>query len=82
MITGSGLRDALLADPADAARLGAAGIGPEQLDAALDPAEYLGAAAEFVQRALTAHRGFEEGRVDDRRGARRPGHDSRADDRR
>jgi 3-carboxy-cis,cis-muconate cycloisomerase len=53
--TGTGLRDALLTDAACAARLSAAQITPEQLDVALDPANYLGAAAEFVQRALAAH---------------------------
>ena len=32
-----------------------AGVTPEQVAAALDPAGYLGAAAEFVDAALTAH---------------------------
>jgi 3-carboxy-cis,cis-muconate cycloisomerase len=55
-VAGTGLRDALLDDPAVAARLAEAGIGPDQIDAALDPARYLGAADEFVRRALSAHR--------------------------
>jgi 3-carboxy-cis,cis-muconate cycloisomerase len=33
-----------------------AGISAKQIDAALDPSGYLGAAAEFVSRALAAHR--------------------------
>jgi 3-carboxy-cis,cis-muconate cycloisomerase len=45
------LRTALLADPAVAAHL-----GPTALDAALDPAGYLGSADRFVGRALAAHR--------------------------
>jgi 3-carboxy-cis,cis-muconate cycloisomerase len=51
----SGLRAALLHDPAVAARLRAAGIGPDQIDAALDPAGYLGATGEFIRQALAAH---------------------------
>jgi len=35
--------------------LEAAGITPDQIDAALDPAHYLGAAAEFTDAALAAH---------------------------
>jgi hypothetical protein len=46
---------ALLADPATAAALHDAGIGRADLDAAVDPAGYLGASAEFVRRALAAH---------------------------
>jgi 3-carboxy-cis,cis-muconate cycloisomerase len=56
---GTGLRAALLGEPAAAARLAAAGIGEAQIDAALDPAGYLGATAEFIRRALTAHQDFE-----------------------
>jgi 3-carboxy-cis,cis-muconate cycloisomerase len=56
---GAGLRDSLLADPASAAQLAAAGIGQDQIDAALDPAGYLGATATFVRRALGAHRDIE-----------------------
>jgi len=48
---------ALLADPATAAALHDAGIGRADLDAAVDPAGYLGASAEFVGRALAAHAG-------------------------
>jgi 3-carboxy-cis,cis-muconate cycloisomerase len=32
-------------------------LGPEGLDAALDPAAYLGVTAELIDRALAAHRG-------------------------
>jgi 3-carboxy-cis,cis-muconate cycloisomerase len=49
------LAAALLADPAAAAALRDAGIGPAELAEAADPASYLGAAAEFVRRALAAH---------------------------
>jgi 3-carboxy-cis,cis-muconate cycloisomerase len=49
------LPEALLADGPTAATLRAAGIGPPELAAAADPAGYLGAAAEFVRRALAAH---------------------------
>jgi 3-carboxy-cis,cis-muconate cycloisomerase len=52
---GISLPAALLADPAAAAALRAAGIGRAELDAAVDPAGYLGSAAEFVRRALAAH---------------------------
>ena len=36
-----------------------AAIGPDEIDAALDPAGYLGAAGQFVRRALAAHRDTE-----------------------
>ena len=49
------LRDVLLGLPQSAERLEAAGITPEQIESALDPAGYLGAAAEFVDAALAAH---------------------------
>jgi 3-carboxy-cis,cis-muconate cycloisomerase len=49
------LPEALLADGPTAATLRDAGIGPTELAAAADPAGYLGAAAEFVRRALAAH---------------------------
>jgi 3-carboxy-cis,cis-muconate cycloisomerase len=49
------LPEALLADEPTAATLRDAGIGPTELAAAADPAGYLGAAAEFVRRALAAH---------------------------
>jgi 3-carboxy-cis,cis-muconate cycloisomerase len=39
-----------------AASCAAAGVTPAQAEAALDPAGYLGAAGEFVDAALAAHR--------------------------
>jgi 3-carboxy-cis,cis-muconate cycloisomerase len=51
---GQTLREALAAGP-EADRIAAAGITPGQLNAALDPAGYLGAAGEFVAAALAAH---------------------------
>jgi 3-carboxy-cis,cis-muconate cycloisomerase len=53
---GISLQEALLDDDA----LARAGYGPEELAAALDPARYLGTAAEFVRRALAAHREYDE----------------------
>jgi 3-carboxy-cis,cis-muconate cycloisomerase len=53
---GGDLRDALLGSPDRAARLGDAGITAAQIDAALDPAGYLGSAAAFTDQALAAHR--------------------------
>ena len=53
--TGYGLIAALLDDPDVAAALRGAGIGEAELAAAVDPAGYLGASAEFVGRALAAH---------------------------
>jgi 3-carboxy-cis,cis-muconate cycloisomerase len=50
------LRTALLGDPDLRGRLDAAGVAPAQVEAALDPASYLGAAGEFVDAALAAHR--------------------------
>jgi 3-carboxy-cis,cis-muconate cycloisomerase len=52
---GVSLPDALLADPAAAAALRDAGISRADLDAAVDPAGYLGASAEFIARALAVH---------------------------
>jgi 3-carboxy-cis,cis-muconate cycloisomerase len=49
--SGLPLRDVLLA----AAEVEAAGISAEQVDAALDPAGYLGASEEFIAAALRAH---------------------------
>jgi 3-carboxy-cis,cis-muconate cycloisomerase len=49
------LRDVLLSVPAMAGRLASAGITPEQIEAALEPAGYLGAADVFVANALRAH---------------------------
>ncbi len=51
---GRTLGEALL-DRLDASQLAGAGVTPEQVTAALDPAGYLGAAAQFVDAALTAH---------------------------
>jgi 3-carboxy-cis,cis-muconate cycloisomerase len=56
------LRDVLLGLPQSVQRLDEAGITATQIEAALDPAGYLGAAAEFVDAALAAHRTFREGR--------------------
>jgi len=55
------LRDALLGLPRPAEQLDRAGITPEQIDAALDPARYLGAAREFTDAALAAHDRFTAG---------------------
>jgi 3-carboxy-cis,cis-muconate cycloisomerase len=41
-----------------------AAIGPDDIDAALDPSGYLGAASQFVRRALAAHRGTERALAD------------------
>jgi 3-carboxy-cis,cis-muconate cycloisomerase len=51
---GSTLGEALL-DRVGDSRLAEAGVTPEQIRAALDPAGYLGAATEFVDAALAAH---------------------------
>ena len=53
------LRDVLLAAPQLEDRLASAGITPEQIESALDPAGYLGAAGAFVGAALQAHKTFE-----------------------
>jgi 3-carboxy-cis,cis-muconate cycloisomerase len=52
----STLREALLGVPDVWRRLDQAGITTTQIDAALDPASYLGAAGEFADAALAAHR--------------------------
>jgi 3-carboxy-cis,cis-muconate cycloisomerase len=49
---GRGFRDVLLELPEVVD-----GLGPERLDAALDPAGYLGVAGELIDRALEAHHG-------------------------
>jgi 3-carboxy-cis,cis-muconate cycloisomerase len=54
------LRDVLLGLPQSAERLEAAGITAEQIESALDPAGYLGAAAAFVDAALAAHQSAKE----------------------
>jgi 3-carboxy-cis,cis-muconate cycloisomerase len=56
------LRDVLLELPRSAQRLEEAGITPRQIEAALDPAGYLGAAGEFIDAALAAHATMREGR--------------------
>jgi 3-carboxy-cis,cis-muconate cycloisomerase len=60
---GQPLRAALLDDPDLRGRLDAAGITPAQVEAALDPASYLGAAGAFVDAALAAHRAAAAGRA-------------------
>jgi 3-carboxy-cis,cis-muconate cycloisomerase len=50
------LRDVLLAIP----DVEQAGVSAEQLDAALDPAGYLGASAQFIDAALRAHEHLRE----------------------
>ena len=52
---GQQLRDSLLGTPDIRQRLDEAGIAPEQVESALDPAGYLGSAGDFVDAALTAH---------------------------
>ncbi len=47
----------VLGAPVLATRIEAAGVTREQIDAALDPAAHLGAAAVFTSAALAAHRG-------------------------
>jgi 3-carboxy-cis,cis-muconate cycloisomerase len=49
------LREAMLGLPGVRERLDQAGVGPAELDAALDPAGYLGAAREFTDVALAVH---------------------------
>jgi 3-carboxy-cis,cis-muconate cycloisomerase len=49
------LQDVLLAVPKLEERLTAAGITPEQIEAALEPSGYLGSAGSFVTAALDAH---------------------------
>lgn len=53
--SGVPLRDVLLATPQFVEQLSAARIGQEQLEEALDPASYLGAAEAFIAAALDAH---------------------------
>ncbi len=55
------LRDVLLGLPQSAERLEAAGITPEQIESALDPAQYLGSSSVFVDAALAAHQQQEKG---------------------
>jgi 3-carboxy-cis,cis-muconate cycloisomerase len=53
------LRDVLLAVPKLEERLTSAGITAEQIDSALEPSGYLGAAGAFVTAALDAHKALE-----------------------
>ena len=53
------LRDVLLAVPKLEGRLASAGITPEQIESALEPAGYLGAADAFVTAALSVHAAIE-----------------------
>ncbi|HEX6525705.1 MAG TPA: lyase family protein [Streptosporangiaceae bacterium] len=55
MSAGLPLRDVLLGVPELADRLTAAGVTPEQVEAALEPAGYLGATGTFIDAALAAH---------------------------
>ena len=50
------LRDVLLDVPELADRLAAARITPEQVEAALEPASYLGSSGAFIDAALAAHK--------------------------
>src|ERR1700761_2112600 len=59
------LRDALLGLPRPAEQLEKDGITPEQIDAALRPARYLGAAREFTDAALAAHDRFGKDSAED-----------------
>ena len=54
--SGVPLRDILLSDPDLEDKLAQAGITQADIDQALDPAGYLGAADDFVRAALAAHR--------------------------
>jgi len=53
--SGLPLRDVLLASPGLEERLKETGITADQIEAALDPAGYLGASDDFVSAALEAH---------------------------
>ncbi len=53
--TGVSLREALLGPAEPREQLGRAGVTPAQIDAALDPAGYLGASRQFTDAALAAH---------------------------
>jgi 3-carboxy-cis,cis-muconate cycloisomerase len=54
--SGLPLHDVLLATPQLERRLDDAGITAEQIEAALDPAGYLGSSEVFITRALESHR--------------------------
>jgi 3-carboxy-cis,cis-muconate cycloisomerase len=53
--SGIPLRDVLLASPEIEGKLAAAGITADQVERALDPAGYLGAAQTFITDTLMAH---------------------------
>jgi 3-carboxy-cis,cis-muconate cycloisomerase len=53
--SGLNLRDTMLDTPEIRQRLDEAGITPERIESALDPAGYLGSAGEFVNAVLAAH---------------------------
>jgi 3-carboxy-cis,cis-muconate cycloisomerase len=53
------LRDVLLAVPRLEDRLASAGISAEQIESALEPAGYLGAADAFITAAIDAHRSMD-----------------------
>ncbi len=55
------LQDVLLSVPKLEERLTAAGITPEQIDSALEPSGYLGAADAFITAALDAHQALGAG---------------------
>jgi 3-carboxy-cis,cis-muconate cycloisomerase len=58
--SGIPLRDVLLATPEIEDKLTRAGITPEQVERALDPASYLGASQAFIGAALAAHAATDE----------------------
>jgi 3-carboxy-cis,cis-muconate cycloisomerase len=53
--SGLPLRDVLLAAPEVESKMADAGITADQIEAALDPAGYLGSSDEFITAALAAH---------------------------
>ncbi|HEY7144319.1 MAG TPA: lyase family protein [Streptosporangiaceae bacterium] len=64
--SGRPLRDELLGPDGPGPQLAASGIGPAELDAALDPAGYLGGCGRFVARALAAHQRYQrDGKMDE-----------------
>ena len=65
------LRDVLLAVPKLEERLSSAGITAEQIDSALEPSGYLGAAGAFVTAALDAHEKLGNRTMDDAERVRR-----------
>jgi 3-carboxy-cis,cis-muconate cycloisomerase len=53
---GISLAEAVFLDEKTAAQLAARKISPDQLQATLAPTSYLGATAQFIHRALEAHK--------------------------